>query len=191
MATPIRSPISPMSGHSPAIQVLAIRTGNWLAPEARPETRRLSRLAFGVIALACSLAPVDAVARHSRAHKPPHLPPPPAVRHLPYPELELPFQVDGGQYAPVAWSEIAGWAEDDHLAAYQAFRVSCRPINAQKKPPTDFKAIGTSLRDPCQIAKGLELSDEPKAKAFFEEHFLPVRISRLGEGEGFVTGYYE
>ena len=26
------------------------------------------------------------------------------------------------------------------------------------------------------------------ARAFFEEHFLPVRISRLGEGEGFVTG---
>ena len=144
-----------------------------------------------MIALACSLAPVDALARYSRAHKPPPLPPPPAVRYLPYPELELPFQVDGGQYAPVAWSEIAGWAEDDHLAAYQAFRVSCRPINAQKKPPTDFKAIGTSLRDPCQIAKGLELSDEPKSKAFFEEHFLPVRISRLGEGEGFVTGYYE
>jgi membrane-bound lytic murein transglycosylase A len=141
-----------------------------------------------VVALACSLAPVDALARYSRAHKPP---PPAAVRHLPYPELELPFQVNGGQYAPAAWSEIAGWAEDDHLAAYQAFRISCRPISAQKTPPADVKALGTSLRDPCQIAKGLELSDEPKAKAFFEAHFLPVRITRLGEGEGFVTGYYE
>jgi membrane-bound lytic murein transglycosylase A len=29
------------------------------------------------------------------------------------------------------------------------------------------------------------------ARAFFEHHFLPLRISRLGEGEGFVTGYYE
>jgi membrane-bound lytic murein transglycosylase A len=143
-----------------------------------------------MFALACALAPLDAMARHSRPHKPP-APLPPAVRHLPYPELELPLQVDGGQYAPVAWSEIAGWADDDHLAAYQAFRVSCRPINAQKKPPAEVKAIGTSLRDPCQIAKGLELSDEPKAKAFFEEHFLPIRISKLGEGEGFVTGYYE
>src|SRR6186713_2797191 len=141
MATPIRSPISPMSGHSPATQVLAIRTGNWLALEARPETRRLSRLAFGVIALACSLAPVDALARYSRAHKPPPLPPPPAVRYLPYPELELPFQVDGGQYAPVAWSEIAGWNEDDHLAAYKAFRISCRPISAQRTPPADPKAL--------------------------------------------------
>nr|WP_156435768.1 MltA domain-containing protein [Bradyrhizobium lablabi] len=103
----------------------------------------------------------------------------------------MPFQVSGGQYAPVAWSEIAGWSEDDHLAAYKAFRISCRPIAAQQKPPADPKALGASLRDPCRVAKGLELSDGAKAKAFFEEHFLPVRISRLGEGEGFVTGYYE
>jgi membrane-bound lytic murein transglycosylase A len=132
---------------------------------------------------------VDALAaRHARSQKPP---PPPPVRHLPYPELELPFQISGGQYAPVAWSEIAGWSEDDHLAAYKAFRVSCRPISAQVKPPADPKALGTSLRDPCRIARGLDLADGAKAKAFFEEQFLPLRISRLGEGEGFVTGYYE
>ena len=103
----------------------------------------------------------------------------------------MPLQISGSQYAPVAWSDIAGWSEDDHLAAYKAFRTSCRPIAAQTTPPADPKALGTSLRDPCRIAKGLELSDGAKAKAFFEEHFLPLRISRLGEGEGFVTGYYE
>jgi membrane-bound lytic murein transglycosylase A len=160
-----------------------------LAPEARPDARRLAGLAFGVIALACSLVPVDALAgRHARSQNSLH---PPSVRHLPYPELELPFQISGGQYAPVAWSEIAGWSEDDHLAAYKAFRVSCKPISAQVKPPADPKALGTSLRDPCRIAKGLEPADGARAKAFFEEHFLPFRISRLGEGEGFVTGYYE
>jgi membrane-bound lytic murein transglycosylase A len=160
-----------------------------LAPEAPPETRSLAGLAFGVIAFALSIAPLDALARQSRSHK--HAAPAPAVRHLPYPDLELPFQINGGQYAPVAWSDIAGWNEDDHLAAYNAFRVSCKPIAAQTKPPADPKALGTSLRDPCLIAKGLELTDGAKAKAFFELSFLPLRISRLGEGEGFVTGYYE
>nr|WP_311966786.1 MltA domain-containing protein [Bradyrhizobium australiense] len=126
--------------------------------------------------------------RHARSHKVAH---PPPARHLPYPQLEFPLQISGGQYAPVAWSEIAGWSEDDHLAAYQAFRASCRPIAAQQKPPADPKALGTSLRDSCRIARSLELSDGAKAKGFFEEHFLPLRISRLGEGEGFVTGYYE
>jgi membrane-bound lytic murein transglycosylase A len=140
--------------------------------------------------MALSLAPPDAVAaRQSRSQK--HSHPAPHARHLPYPRLELPLQITGTQYAPIAWSEIAGWGTDDHVAAYQAFRASCKPIAAQRKPPADPKALGTSLRDPCYVAKGLELSDGAKAKAFFEEHFLPLRISRLGEGEGFVTGYYE
>ena len=30
-----------------------------------------------------------------------------------------------------------------------------------------------------------------QARAFFEENFRPVRIARLGEAEGFLTGYYE
>src|SRR4029079_17678988 len=99
MATLIRSPISPMSGHSPATRIPAIRTGSWLAPEAPPETRGLAGLAFGVIAFALSIAPLDASARQSRSHK--HLSPAPAVRHLPYPDLELPLQINGGQYSQV------------------------------------------------------------------------------------------
>jgi membrane-bound lytic murein transglycosylase A len=142
-----------------------------------------------VIAFALSIAPLDASARQLRSHK--HPSPAPVVRHLPYPDLELPLQINGGQYTPVAWSDIAGWSEDDHLAAYNAFRVSCKPIAAQTRPPADSKALGTSLRDPCLIARGLELTDGAKARAFFEQSFLPLRISRLGEGEGFVTGYYE
>jgi membrane-bound lytic murein transglycosylase A len=103
----------------------------------------------------------------------------------------LPLQISGSQYVPLTWSEVAGWAEDDHLAAYRTFRASCKPIAAQHAMPAESKALGISLRDPCRIAKGLELSAGARAKAFFEQHFLPLRISRLGEGEGFVTGYYE
>src|SRR5260221_10768049 len=191
MATPIRSPISPMSGHSPAIPLLAIRTGSWLAREARAKSHSLAGLAIGVIALALSIAASDAfAARRSRAHSPSR-PPAPPPRQLPYPQLELPLQITGTQYAPVVWSDIAGWSEDDHLAAYKAFRTSCKPIAAQTGAPSDSKALGASLRDPCRIAKGLDLTDSATAKTFFEQNFLPLRISRLGEGEGFVTGYYE
>jgi membrane-bound lytic murein transglycosylase A len=101
------------------------------------------------------------------------------------------LEINGSQYAPVAWADIAGWSGDDHLQAYRAFRVSCRPISAQRKPPADPKALGTSLRDPCGAAKALDISDGVRAREFFEQHFLPLRISRLGEAEGFVTGYYE
>jgi membrane-bound lytic murein transglycosylase A len=141
-----------------------------------------------------SLAPSAAYAGRG-AHPPRHAhgvrPHPAVARAVPYPHLAWPLEISGGQYAPVAWADIAGWREDDHLLAFQAFRASCRPISAQRKPPADPKALGASLRDPCLAAKAAGISDGTKARAFFEEHFLPLRISRLGEGEGFVTGYYE
>jgi membrane-bound lytic murein transglycosylase A len=129
-----------------------------------------------VIAAALSLSPFTAHA---------------ARPHLPYPRLAWPLEITGSQYAPVAWADIAGWNEDDHLQAFSAFRASCTPIAAQRKPPADPKALGNSLRDPCRAAKAADISDGTKARGFFEAHFLPLRISRLGEGDGFVTGYYE
>jgi membrane-bound lytic murein transglycosylase A len=145
---------------------------------------------LAAIAVAVSLAPLNALAaRYARSHYSDPRPAP--SRPLPYPSLELPLQINGGQYTTAAWSDIAGWSADDHLAAYKVFRVSCKPIVAQTKPLAEAKALGASLRDPCLVARGLELSDGVKAKAFFEAHFTPLRISRLGEGEGFVTGYYE
>src|SRR5712672_1882026 len=118
-------------------------------------------------------------------------PHPPEARRIPYPRLAWPLEVSGSQYVPVTWADVAGWSEDDHRQAYKAFRVSCRPIAAQRNLPADHKALGISLRDPCRAAKALDISDGVKARAFFEEHFLPLRISRLGEDDGFVTGYYE
>jgi membrane-bound lytic murein transglycosylase A len=156
-----------------------------LAPEAFTDARSFWRLAIACCALAIVCSTAAVAARPVRHSAPQHF------RHLPYPNLALPLQISGGQYVPLTWSEVAGWDEDDHLAAYRTFRASCKPIAAQHAMPADPKALGTSLRDSCRIAKGLELSDGPRAKAFFEEHFLPLRISRLGEGEGFVTGYYE
>ncbi len=107
------------------------------------------------------------------------------------PVREFPFEFPGSQYMPAAWSEISGWREDDPLGAFKAFQVSCRPINAPRNSSPESKTIGNSLREPCQAAKSADVTDGNKARAFFEQHFTPIRISRLGEGEGFVTGYYE
>ncbi len=127
--------------------------------------------------------------------------PAPPPRALPYPQLSLPFEIPGAQYLPLPWADVKGWSDDDHLAAYKTFRASCRPINAQAgtdpkaeskvEPKAENKALGGSLGEPCRIAKSLDIADDAKAKAFFEENFAPLRISRLGEPDGFVTGYYE
>jgi len=166
-----------------------------LAREALTDARHLRRTAAAccVIAVALATASFAAIAArtaHTRIvhNARPHLP---AARHIPYPRLAWPLEISGSQYIPVAWTDIAGWSEDDHLQAYKAFRGSCRPIAAQRNLPADHKALGISLRDPCRAAKALDISDGAKARAFFEERFLPLRISRLGEDDGFVTGYYE
>jgi membrane-bound lytic murein transglycosylase A len=143
--------------------------------------------------LALSMLPLAATAaRKARplASRTPHSQTP-APRVLPYPTLEWPIVVNGAQYAPLGWGDIAGWASDDHVQAYKAFRVSCASIALQKNPPEDSKALGASLREPCRTAKTREITDDAKARAFFEENFLPLQISRLGEDAGFVTGYYE
>ena len=159
------------------------------------DRRRLTRYVAAACLTAAALLLLSFVvhaARGSRAHpkdvsRQKDVP----LRHLPYPQLDFPLEIDNSQYAPLAWADVSGWNEDDHLAAYRAFRVSCRPIAAQHGPPVESKALGTSLRDPCGIAKSLDLPDGARAKAFFEAHFLPLRISKLGDSNGFVTGYYE
>jgi membrane-bound lytic murein transglycosylase A len=147
-----------------------------------------------VAALAQALVPVFALAAY-RYHSRPPAARVESQRPVPYPNLALPLQINGSQYLPLAWADIPGWNDDDQLAAYRTFRASCRPIAAQhdlpSDPKADPKALGISLRDPCRAARATEISDGAKARSFFEEHFTPLKISRLGEGDGFVTGYYE
>ena len=112
------------------------------------------------------------------------------ARHAPRHPV-WPFEIAGGQYLPVAWADIAGWKDDDHLEAFRAFRRSCRAITARQPPAASPKALGASLREPCRAAKVIDNPDGARARAFFETHFRPVQISRLGEADGFVTGYYE
>src|SRR5580698_3557924 len=186
-----------MFGHLPVMSPHAIRTGSWLArvaPTSATFLRFLQRglqasirnfrskggvklaAAVAAIAVSLSLAPMPADGSH--------------LRHLPYPQLAFPLVISGTQYAPLAWSDITGWNDDDHLAAFKTFRASCKAISGQIGPPGD-KALSGSLREPCQDARAADITDNARAKAFFEAHFEPLQISRLGEDAGFVTGYYE
>ena len=161
-----------------------------MAREALTDLARLKRYAAAGLVAAVVLSLVPLAAWAARGWRARHAPVQ-AVRQLPYPRLELPIQIAGSQYIPLSFADIPGWTEDDHLAAYKAFRTSCRPIAAQPSQPSEEKALGSSLRDPCRLARETEISDAATARVFFERHFVPLQISRLGEGDGFVTGYYE
>src|SRR6476619_39042 len=100
-----------------------------------------------------------------------------------------PLKSSGSQLEPLKWSELTGWAADDHLAAFAAYQAGCR--TARRKPRSDERGlIFGALSNVCRKALALEPQDSAAARAFFEQNFQPVRIARLGEGEGLVTGYY-
>jgi len=104
-----------------------------------------------------------------------------------------PLNIPDTQLEPVKWSDLDGWAADDHAAAFTTFRTSCNPLLRQKRTPADPRPVYAALREVCKraAAAGALGSDQAKARAFFEENFRPVRIAKLGETTGLLTGYYE
>ena len=103
---------------------------------------------------------------------------------------EEPLKLAGSQLEPVNWADLAGWTTDDHLAAFAAYQTSCQAL--RKIPHTDdHRPIQGALWSACRKAIGLEPRDSDAARTFFERNFQPVRIARLGEAEGLLTGYFE
>jgi membrane-bound lytic murein transglycosylase A len=101
-----------------------------------------------------------------------------------------PLKIPDSQLEPVKWSELDGWASDDHGAAFAAFQASCEVFNRQRQL-SDPRAVATALKDVCKRMPRTGTLKGDKARAFFEENFRPVRIAKLGESSGLLTGYYE
>ncbi len=73
------------------------------------------------------------------------------------------------------FENLAGWAEDDHLAALKIFLTSCDLIEGEDWAPL------------CRLARDAAVSDEA-ARDFFELFFKPVVI---GAPPALFTGYFE
>ncbi len=103
---------------------------------------------------------------------------------------EGPLKLVGSQLEPVKWTELAGWTADDHLAAFAAYQTSCQALRKARRTD-DRGEISAALSNACRNAMGLRPRDAHTARGFFEQNFQPVRIARLGEREGLLTGYFE
>src|SRR5262249_25665015 len=106
------------------------------------------------------------------------------------PDLAGPISIPNAQIEPVSWSDLDGWANDDEALAFTAFLTSCRPM-AKSAPPPDASPMYLALRAVCRRAIAMPTPDREHARAFFEDNFRPVRIAKLGENSGLLTGYYE
>jgi membrane-bound lytic murein transglycosylase A len=114
-----------------------------------------------------------------------------AIEFPHHPPRPWPLEFPNAQYLALNWSEVDGWADDDLLPAFKTFRVSCQPIAGERGAPSSPRTLGTSLREPCHAARNADVKTSADARTFFERHFVPLQISKLGETDGFVTGYYE
>src|SRR4029077_19613235 len=70
-----------------------------------------------------------------------------------------------------------------------AFQASCRPIVRSKT--NDDRPVRAALEGVCARAVKTGALGEADARLFFEANFLPIRIRKLGDAAGFLTGYYE
>jgi membrane-bound lytic murein transglycosylase A len=102
-----------------------------------------------------------------------------------------PLKLPDSQLEPIGWNALDGWAADDHAASFAAFLASCRPLLRTVAPESEMRPMYAALKDVCRraVAAGA-LAREP-ARRFFERNFRPLRIARLGDNGGFLTGYYE
>jgi membrane-bound lytic murein transglycosylase A len=91
---------------------------------------------------------------------------------------------------PSAWSQLDGWAADDHAAAYSTFLSSCRALLPQKAAPA-ARRFTEAMKSVCRRALATPRLNDEEARAFFEKNFHPLRIAKVGDPEGFLTGYYE
>src|SRR5680860_211403 len=74
------------------------------------------------------------------------------------------------------FAALDGWADDDHAAAFRAFRNSCRVTPRGDAAYAAALVLGEAI-------------DGDTARAFFESHFVPHVVE--ADTPGLVTGYYE
>ncbi|ODT06720.1 MAG: transglycosylase [Mesorhizobium sp. SCN 65-20] len=94
-------------------------------------------------------------------------------------------------FRPVSFAELPGWADDDQSSAFSAFR--CSAFHVLTKPyrtgslGVDFAAFEAAYAE----ARSQAELGKTAARAFFERHFVPARVTPDDRSAGFVTGFYE
>lgn len=94
-------------------------------------------------------------------------------------------------FSQVSFADLPGWLEDDHLAAFEAFRRSA--FHVLTKPYRSgalgvaFAAFGAAYAE----AREQPATTGAKAREFFERHFQPAFVTPDGRDRGLVTGFYE
>ena len=90
-------------------------------------------------------------------------------------------------FSEAQFDDLPGWIEDDHAAAFVAFRRSAERVLAKPYRSGSLGISFESLKPAFEAARSAGDLAGREAAAFFETWFRPFRIGT----QGFVTGFYE
>jgi membrane-bound lytic murein transglycosylase A len=187
---PLSPDLSSATGETLVMSKDAYRTGRTIPARRSAPICHLLRCAVVIAAAILLLAPGAQSGYGATRPKAPlaaRSPQPDAASTL-RPE---PLTLRDSQLEPIDWNALDGWAADDHAAAFATFVTSCRPLLRTIPPASDTRPMYFALKQVCSRAVAAGRLAEAQARLFFERNFRPLRIAKLGEGAGFLTGYYE
>ena len=97
-------------------------------------------------------------------------------------------------FQAVNFSDIPGWSIDRTAQAIQALRGSCdRLLKAPGTRQMTDKSIGGRVGDWAPACRALpgEITDDARARHYFETWFRPYRVLSGTTADGLFTGYFE
>jgi membrane-bound lytic murein transglycosylase A len=95
---------------------------------------------------------------------------------------------------PITYEQLSGWQEENHAQAIAAFQATC--VIQARKPETKTSISGIRIprqvwESLCADAERIKGGGDAQARQFFEQRFMPFRITNNGKETGLFTGYYE
>jgi membrane-bound lytic murein transglycosylase A len=108
----------------------------------------------------------------------------------PRPKERRTMSLTSVQAVPVSFADMPRWGDDDALAAFRAFQVSCSRLNAITGSARGSASAASRLAPACADAAQNLVRTAREARAFFEARFVPHRLEHAGPA-GLLTGYYE
>jgi membrane-bound lytic murein transglycosylase A len=102
-----------------------------------------------------------------------------------------PLRLPDAALEPIEWNALKGWPADDHAAAFATFLASCRPLIRSGLTQGEKRPMYPALIEVCRRALAAGRLTDDQARLFLERNFRPLRITKLGDNAGLLTGYYE
>ena len=92
---------------------------------------------------------------------------------------------------PRPFRGLAGFADDDGLAAFRCFEISARALAGAAAEGRAALPASEALKAAARAALAADITGPQDGRAFFERWFRPYRVVPEASDAGFLTGYYE